>query len=227
LRNHKTQGSAYLLWICCLVLVLGFFAWNMVDAEATSTKQEPSEAEGQDKTQTPSAGVETDLDTTHWKTIRSKYGWKIKYPKNWEPDDPEAAKSGLFNIYGPIGPGECQIARCAIITVDSEVFQGNTKKSLEEFLQADKLNYDYWRRELQIGGAPAFDVCCLYDEHHEPMRKVAFRYHGRIMDFTYTEGGKADKPIESPNDWKYVSIFDKMLESLSFFEVPESVWPKN
>jgi len=212
----------------CLVLVLGFFAWNVARAQSTSTKQVPLKGEGQDKTKTSSAEVETDLDTSHWKTIKSKYGWKIKYPGNWDPDDDEAGKSGLFNIYGPIGPGECQIGRCAIITVDSEVFQGSTKKSLEEFLQADKpSNYRHWRRELQIGGAPAFDVCCVYNEHHEPMRRIAVRFHGRIMDFTYLEGGKTDKPIQSPDDWKYAPVFDKMLETLSFFDVPESVWPKN
>ena len=130
LRNMRTDITIGLLGLCC---VLGLVLSGAASSRSTWRRREPPRAEGHDKAKTPSTDVETDLDITHWKTIKSKYGWKIKYPGNWEPDDEKAAMSGLFNIYGPIGPGQCQIARCAEIQIDSEVFQDNTNQSRKNF----------------------------------------------------------------------------------------------
>jgi len=173
---------------------------------------------------TSAAAAEPHADTTHWTLLKNKYGWKIKYPKSWQPDN-NPVTSGLVTFFGP---GDCTKERCASFQVDSEIFQsinGDDKKSPEQFLGGDRPSTNLFnRRAFEMDGFPAFEVSA--PNNPVPTRGIAVKHDGKILLITYSEGGKDNDAIKSPRDWKYVTEFDKILTTLSFYKVPESVWPK-
>jgi hypothetical protein len=182
-----------------------------------------SQKSAQDKSTPASAASEPDADTAHWKVLKNKYGWKIKYPKNWQPDN-NPATSGLVTFFGP---GDCTKERCASFQLDSEIEQkvnGDDKKSPQELLSGGRPPVPgYQRRAFEIDGFPAFEDSG--PNVPAPALQIAVKHYGKILLITYIEGGKDVDAIKSPADWKYVADFDRMLSTLTFYEVPETVWP--
>src|SRR5271154_5569053 len=98
--GHKSER---LFWVSCGVLLLGFFAFATVDAESRPSREASKEAP-QDQPKPSSGVIDPDLDLAHWSTLKNKYGWTIRYPKNWVPDsggDTTAETSGIVDFSGP------------------------------------------------------------------------------------------------------------------------------
>jgi hypothetical protein len=222
--DGKNQGTICIrAWF--RALLFGFFALTMMGV-APATNRQPTKDQTQDKTKSPSEVTDPDLDTTHWSMLRNKYGWKINFPKTWVHDD-HAETSGQITFYSP---SDCVKERCATFQIDSEINRGRFKDSLERYLSIDKPRPGLLsHRKFEIGGLPALDVVGLTKprpERTDLVREIAVKHNGRILKITYSEGGKDRDTTKSPADWKYVAIFDKILGTLSFYDVPESVWPK-
>lgn len=172
----------------------------------------------------PSQAV-SDVDTSHWTVLTNKYGWKIKYPPQIWQTDRDAAASGLVEF----SAGDCTKERCASFQSDSEIFQkvnGDDKKSPQDFLTAGKQpKLGYMERAFEIGGFPAFEVSG--PNVPAPALQIAVKHYGKILLITYVEGGKDVAAIKSSADWKYANEFWKILSTSSFYNVPESAWPRS
>ena len=186
----------------------------------------PAQSKNENNPTTAPGSSGTDLDTSHWNTLKNKYGWTIKYPQDWNPDD-HATTSGQVSFYGP---GNCATERCAGFQVDAEIFQGDVKISPEEYLGANKASSNLFNQKtIGLDGFPAVDACYYTSglNGRQPVREIAVKHHGRIVLITYSEGGKNKDAIKSPDDWRYVTTFDKILATITFFEPPKNVWPKS
>lgn len=229
-------GNRYVFLLASVLsctLALTPFTRSTVEGSPKSTPQ-TAQNKTRDKSTITSPVADTDLDTAHWRTVKNKYGWEIKYPKNWYADssgDATPETSGLVEIGGPEG---CQYAsrkRCALIQIDAMIFQGESisNSSVEQYLGTNGPRPDLRiERKFALGGVPAVDVCYLVAKGGAgaPQRKIAVKHNGRILEIRYIEQGKDEDTIKSPSDWKYAAIFDKMLTTFSFYRVPETVWPK-
>jgi hypothetical protein len=167
-------------------------------------------------------------ETANWKTLKSKWGWKIKYPPDWKPfSSPEAAPpvSGLVEFYM-----RCDFAkeRCPFVQIDSDVNQGKVKEPSEEDTEAKKNDPNlFFRKRIQLGGFAAIDACWYEPKSNggQLVRGIAVFHNGRETEITYLEGGPDKAMIKAPTDWKYVGTFDKILGTMSFYDVSDSVWP--
>jgi PsbP-like protein len=219
LRVNDGKPFCHRVWYRVLVFIL--FAVVIVDAETIANQQRAKET-AQDKSQSPSAAPSA-LDTAHWNTLKNKYGWKIKYPKDWVPDE-EAPISGIVTFFGP---GDCTKERCVSFQVDSEIFQDEGPQG-EDFGPDNNPSKFLSYRRYRLGGFPALDVI-FHDANtngYTLVRGVTVNHSGRLLGITYTEGGKDKDAIKLPPDWKYTSNFNQILDTLSFYDVPKSVWPK-
>jgi hypothetical protein len=185
-------------------------------------------SKGAPQDQSTASAQAKDSETTNWKTLKSKWGWKIKYPPDWKPfSGPEAAPpvSGLVEFYGPF---DCGHERCPFIQIDSDVNQGKVKEPTEEETESKKNNPNlFFRRRFQLGGFPATDACWYEPKANggQLVRGIAVFHKEREIEITYLERGPDKATIKTPADWKYVATFDKILSTMSFYDVPDSVWP--
>lgn len=169
-----------------------------------------------------------DSETANWRTLKNKYGWKIKYPPNWLPaPNPEAAPalSGLVEFRGP---GDCGKERCAYFQINSDINQGKVKDPPEDDTEPKTNDPNlFFRRRVQLGGFPAIDACWYEPKTSggQLARGIAIFHKGREIEITYIEGGPDKTTIKAPIDWKYVGTFNKILSTMSFYDVSDSVWP--
>ncbi len=181
------------------------------------TRQDKSKAAAQAK----------DSETANWKTLKNKDGWKIKYPANWGPEpDAEAspAVSGSVDFYGP---GDCTKERCASFQIQTYMYKGVNDLSEEDAEPKKNIPNLFFRRRIQLGGLPALDTCSYSPESNggQVAREIIAIHKGREVVISYGESGPDRAMIKTPADWKYVGTFDKILSTMSFYDVPESVWP--
>ena len=219
--------------VVVLMLVMGlgiaFSAQIKVGWEATPRYSAKELYQNQPKSS--SGLMDVDLDLAHWSTLRNKYGWKIKYPKNWVADsagDVTAETSGIVDFSGP---WDCAKERCVVLQIDSEILRDEFKDSLERYLDVDKLRpYLISQRKFEVSDFPALEVdfrcSAALGAIEVPCRQIAIKHNGRILRISYSEQGSDRNTIKSPSDWKYIAIFDKMLTTLAVYQVPERVWEK-
>ncbi|MGC2828307.1 MAG: PsbP-related protein [Candidatus Acidiferrum sp.] len=180
----------------------------------------------QDKSK--AAAQAKDSETANWKTLKNKWGWEIKYPADWKVfENPQAgpAISGVVEFYSP---GDCVNERCASFDINSDINQGTVKDFPEEEAKSQKNDPNlFFRRRFQLGGFPAIDACWYEPKANEGqlVRRISVIHKGREIEITYAEGGRGKVAIKTLADSKYMGTFDKILSTMSFYDVPESVWP--
>lgn len=168
----------------------------------------------------------SDSDTAQWQELRNKWGWKIRFPKDWEAighgeDTPETDHGLILQ-----SPSACYEAgeRCGFVQIDSMPLQADSisKLSPREFLlrrlDDSKL---LTQGETRVGEHVAYHILVLEQRRAgfpqgKPMQLIALKRGGKILQISYTEDAKDRAAITSPSDWKLVPIFEKMLSTFSF-----------
>ena len=101
----------------------------------------------------------SDLDVTHWKELKSKYGWKIRYPQDWEAEGIEDEAPETTEVPMIIGPtAECVANghKCGHIEIDSMLTQpkGMPGLSPKEYLGGNGSGV-FEQQALTVGGEAA------------------------------------------------------------------------
>jgi hypothetical protein len=168
-----------------------------------------------------------DLETANWKTLKNKYGWKIMYPPGWPPaPDLEAAPAVSALVEFSL-PFDCTKERCASFQIQPYMYKGVNELSEEDAETKKNIPNLFFRRRVQLGGLPALDTCWYSSESNggQLAREIIVIHKGREVKISYGEGGPDRAMIKTPADWKYVGTFDKILSTITFYDVPDSVWP--
>jgi hypothetical protein len=169
-----------------------------------------------------------DSETANWKTLKNKYGWKIKYPPDWPPaPNPEAAPSVSALVEFIYRHFDCAKERCASFQIQPYMYKGVNDLPEEDAEPTKNIPNLFFRRRIRLGGLPAVDTCWYSPESNggQLAREIIVVHKGREVKISYGEGGPDGAAIKTPADWKYVGIFDKILSTMSFYDVPDSVWP--
>jgi hypothetical protein len=114
---------------------------------------------GMHQDQSKATAPTKDSGTANWKTLKNKYGWRIKYPEDWRPfKNPEAAPavSGLVEF---VLPFDCTKERCASFQIESYMYKGVNELSEEDAEPKKNIPNLFFRRRIQLGGLPALDTC--------------------------------------------------------------------
>ncbi len=221
--KRKRVPLALLLFIFCGCVLWG---WSEVSAQSVQTEIQP-------KTR-PAPTV--DSDVAQWTTLKNIYGWEIKYPKNWHvigegvgsnSGDSSPNTSDLVFIKGP---GSCsgESERCGTVEVAPQD-QMHSFMSLEEFLGVSNAppppGFSRPRR-FELSESSALEYCWLMARI--PACHVAIEHKGgQIFDIQYSEFGNDHSQIKSPKDWQYESIFNKIVKTFSFYQIPKTLWPED
>jgi len=202
-----------------------------------SVKEELGNRVQEQTNRAPSRG-DDELDVSKWQPLKNKYGWQIKYPKDWyatsNSDSVTAKTSSLVEIGGPKGCPYAVHQRCALIQIDAMAGQGAafSNNSIDHYLgfNSNVGHPVFSERNFVLGGLPAGEVTFLVEAG--VTREIAVKHEGKMLTITYLENTNIivdhDKevPVKSPADWKFADVFDKVLSNMSFYNVPKSVWPK-
>jgi hypothetical protein len=161
------------------------------------------------------------------KKLRNKWGWKIRFPKDWEADadGEDTAETGDgVGIEGPKGCYQAD-ARCGYVAIDSMPLQTQSLSELspKQYLLKNELyNRKLVREgETRVAGFPAYEIFFLQQNQGGwpdgmPWHLIAVKREGKILRLLYHEDAKHRSTIKSPDDWKLVPIFEKMLSTFSF-----------
>lgn len=232
----KAAGHAFLaLWILPFSFVL--FMTSSVPKSDRTLNDATIQAQTQAGSGSSSESSKTKLDTTHWKTLTNKYGWRIKYPADWyataNSDEVTARTSAMVELGGPKGCPDATHQRCAFIQIFAAPGQDASvsNQSPEEYLGFGQNHSGHPLSEqvFKLDGLPAAESTGFVDEQGAT-REIAVKHEGQMLIITYIENTNIivdqDKevPVKSPADWKYKEVFDKMLDTMSFYEVPKSVF---
>lgn len=215
ITKRKRLPLALLLFIFCGGVLCGR---SVVCAQSVRT-------ETQAKTK-PVPTVDSDL--AQWATLKNIYGWEIKYPKGWDATgqgdayhqgDTSPQDGYLVWIRGPL-PCNSESQRCATIAIAvGKADEAGT--STNDFLRLDPASLFGRLKKFELAGASAMEACWFMNAIG-PACSVGFEHKGLGFGITYDEGGKDDAQIRSPKDWKYESIFEKMLKTFSFCKATET-----
>ncbi len=141
----------------------------------------------------------------------------------------------MVELGGPKGCPDTTHQRCAFIQIDTAPGQdvSMSKQSPEEFLGFGQTHSGqlFSERSFKLGGLPAAESTGFVNGQGAT-RDIAAKHEGKILIITYIENTNIivdrDKEIvKSPADWKYKAVFDKMLDTMSFYEVPKSLFSEN
>lgn len=178
-----------------------------------------------------------DQDIPRWKELKSKHGWKIKYPRNWTAwavayedgglrspliADPQAEPTAYID-----GPNGCEWGkvRCAQIEIDSSVPQGadTSPSSMNGNRVADQHGQYNGPTKISLSGHSAHQAFSAFPRQgwpqKRPYRRITLKVGDAILTITYQEYGSDEPDIHSPSDWKYMETFDRMLSTFQLSEV--------
>jgi hypothetical protein len=160
----------------------------------------------------------------------------MRYPPDWEDatetfygEDLTFETSDFVYIQGPrncyteaVGCALVGIRRYSRNTADSE-------GTLEEYFGMNHPgggSTEYLKRtRITLAGESALDVCSRgnSDGKVSVIRQIVFKHNGYLFEISYREtvnSKKATLEIKTPQDWKYAAIFEQMLTTFSFSQIP-------
>lgn len=170
-----------------------------------------------------------DSDTAQWQELKNKWGWKVKFPNNWEAyavgEDTTETGDGV----GIQGPKRCYPAgeRCAHVGIGVNPLESDSIANLNPRDYLLKQIHELYKRKLisegetRVAGFPAYEIFFLQQNEGgwpqgKPYHLIAVKRESKILTISYYEDTKDRATINSPADWKLVPIFEKMLSTFSF-----------
>jgi hypothetical protein len=154
----------------------------------------------------------------------------MKVPEDWEDTTPGDGDFETSDISYVRGPKNCfaEFARCAEVGVRRFSPNADTsKKTPESYLRfgdpktvqsTEFLN----QKRFTLSGESALDVCIKEKATGViSTREVVMKHKGALFVISYAEfgtDGKASPDIKSPQEWRFMAFFDKMLSTFSFYK---------
>lgn len=162
-----------------------------------------------------------------WKTFKSKNGWSIQHPPDWQfIQKYKVDEEPVLTLMGPsenrTGTSEwvalaylgCSSMLCSSNSSPIDVrIQSETSGSLKKVIKNKKKTLD---------GRSAHEVTVeekMGEGHTETSITIYVQANDRDYRFRYSEiGTQANASIRGPSDWKFYKTFQKMMETLRFFK---------
>jgi hypothetical protein len=211
LRRHDTKW----LLVGAVVVSLGVLCCTLLRTQAQARTDSKTQApDTTSLTQALKNNKMSNDSAAHWQELKNKWGWTIRFPKDWEvwavgEDTPETGDNVW--IQGPKGCFEAG-ERCG-------------------FIEVQLLPEDYWLRyrkansasqaELQVDGFPAYKNIGLAKNvggwpQGEPVETIVVNHKDEVLSILYSEDAKDRAAIRSASDWKLAPVFNKVLSTFSF-----------